>query len=80
MSKYDAIGALLNSSLNKKLLFSEIDAVVGGLPASAQKHLAWWFGTADASPTHVQKRAWEEAGYTVDSVNIQNKTVWFKKV
>jgi hypothetical protein len=39
--------------------WSELDQLVGGLPASAEKHRAWWSGDRP----HV--RAWRAAGYTL---------------
>lgn len=49
------------------LTFDELDALVGGLPASARRHRAWWANEAD--PRAPQKRAWVTAGYRVDDVS-----------
>ena len=43
--------------------WTELDRVVGGLPASASRHRAWWSGDR----THV--RAWRSAGFTVTDLH-----------
>ena len=42
------------------MTFSQIDSVVGRLPASARKHNAWW---ANSVTAHSHARAWLDAGY-----------------
>lgn len=42
--------------------WDELDALVGGLPASATKHRAWWYGDRP----HV--KAWRLAGFTVTNL------------
>lgn len=46
------------------LSWPEFDAVVGGIPASAARHRAWWSG--DRPHT----RAWRSAGFTVSEVRM----------
>jgi hypothetical protein len=45
------------------LTWTELDRVVGGLPASASRHRAWWSGDR----THV--RAWRSAGFAVTDLH-----------
>ena len=56
--------------------FVEIERLVGQLPQSAHDHDAWWL---DASPnaTHVQSRAWRDAGRRVVKVDRRAKIVIF---
>jgi hypothetical protein len=56
------------------LTFQVIDALVGGLPASARMHRAWWAN--DASHSHA--RAWLGCGRTVASVDFTGKSVTFR--
>lgn len=54
--------------------FDRIGALVGGLPASARRHRAWWANDA----THSQARGWLEAGWRVASVNLEASRVRFE--
>lgn len=47
------------------------------LPASAYGHAAWW---ANDSTSHVQARAWLEAGYKTENIDISKQTVEFVRV
>lgn len=58
--------------------FSAIDEIVT-LPASARRHMAYWYGAASTSPTHTWKRAWEMAGYTVETVDLAAERVTFRR-
>lgn len=66
MGKYDPLRVLLQAHDGPQLTlsFAEIAAAVGGLPASANTHRAWWAN----DPSHVQARAWLDAGFAVESV------------
>ncbi len=78
MSKYDGLRDALRTDgrAGVPMTFSQIAEVVGDLPRSARIHAAWWYGTA-AGSRHVQKRAWEAAGYTVETVDRDAGTVTF---
>jgi hypothetical protein len=58
-----------------ELTFEEVSVLVGGLPASARDHLAWWGN----EKTHVQSAAWLSAGYLVDWIDLVNGRVRFKR-
>ena len=76
MAKYDALGAQLSGGpAVVQLSFAEIDALVGGLPASARTWRQWWENEAG----HVQASAWLSAGYKVGDVNLSAETVRFEK-
>jgi hypothetical protein len=52
VSRYDSLtGHLLkNTEPVVTMTFTELDAVVGGLPASARKYQAWWTNSASSQP------------------------------
>lgn len=56
--------------------FSDVSDLVGGLPASARDHPAWW-GNEHA---HVQSAAWLSAVYRVEAINFAKRRVRFKRV
>lgn len=58
-----------------EMTFDEIDALVGGLPVSAVRHQAWW--SNEVAGSHVQARAWMEAGREVVAVDRQGRRVLF---
>lgn len=55
--------------------FSEVAELVGGLPASASNHRAWWSNESGDRPT--QARAWMDAGWRVAEVNLTAERVRF---
>ncbi|MDX8145003.1 hypothetical protein SK854_23030 [Lentzea sp. BCCO 10_0061] len=55
-----------------ELSFAEIADLVGGLPASAYEHRAWW-----ANGLLSQQAAWHRAGWQVDFVSIERRHVRF---
>ena len=60
--------------------FSSLDDIIGGLPPSSRKYTSNWYGSTAAAPTHVWKQAWEDAGFTVDSVDLSEGTVSFRRL
>ena len=82
MPKYEPLTLWLqkNNSARIRAPLAALDELVdGGLPASARTHTAWWMGAAFPSQ-HVQKHAWEAAGYTVESVDIGSEVVTFRRL
>jgi hypothetical protein len=63
-SKYDGITRLLagRTEPTVTLEWRAIDKAVGGLPTSAREYGAWWHGDRP------QVRAWQSAGYILDTV------------
>lgn len=83
MSKYLSLGIYLENQDNKnvRLTFNEIERILGfKLPKYLRKWQAGWYGTAEASPTHVQKSVWESVGYHVKHVDIIEEIVTFEKI
>jgi hypothetical protein len=65
------------SQQNKSMRFSEIERCIGHpLPASAHKYRPWFGNNAGS---HVQARAWLDAGWEVDSVDLRREIVWFRR-
>lgn len=57
-----------------ELSFTEIEAILEKtLPNSARVSRAWWAN----SPT-TQGRAWQEAGWLIDSLDLENRVVIFR--
>lgn len=79
MSKYSALRRQLEREAGPsvEMAFDEIDDVVGGLPASARRYSAWWSNEREG--THVQARAWIDAGWRVANVNLTAQRVRFSR-
>ena len=76
-SKYFPLYEYLDQQPDAGLLelsFAEIEEILGKrLPSSAQSARAWWANSATA-----QGRTWQEAGWLIDDVDFENKTVTFR--
>ena len=79
-SKYDPLRERLaqDGSAEVRMPFAVLDGLVtGGLPASARRWKVWWQN--DGAGSHVQARAWLDAGYRADSVELPNGPVIFRR-
>lgn len=56
-----------------QMTFAEIEELVGRLPDSARLHRAWWSNSSHAG------RAWQEAGWHLQSVNQTSRHVVFAR-
>jgi hypothetical protein len=66
-----------HSESYETLRFGEIEQIIGDkLPPSAHNHREWWSNHAGS---HVQARAWLEAGWEVESVDQEVRTVRFRR-
>jgi len=66
-----------HSESYETLSFGEIEQIIGDkLPPSAHNHREWWSNHAGS---HVQARAWLEAGWEVESVDQEVQTVRFRR-
>jgi hypothetical protein len=80
MAKYDPLAAYLNdvpmSQATVTMTFSQVAAIVGGLPPSAYALRQWW-----ANDSKVEARAWRSAGWHVDSEGVEfgSQTVRFAR-
>ena len=81
MNRYDPLRDRLrevHGASEVTLTFAEIEQLIGGsLPASAREHRAWWANEGRPDSSHVQCRAWMEAGWFVDSVDVHAGRVTF---
>ena len=60
-----------------KLSFARIDGLIGSnLPMSAYKDQAWWSNTS----SNVHSKAWLNAGWEVQEINLKEGYAVFKKV
>jgi len=65
MAKYDPLCRYLRRQrlAEFELSFAEMERVISGmLPGSATRP-QWWANVPDPDSTHVQRRAWADAGY-----------------
>lgn len=77
-SKYAPLADLLASapSIAFRTTFADIERALGfPLPASARRHRPWWGN----SRGNAQARAWLDAGWVVDAVNLTAETVAFRR-
>jgi len=59
------------------LKFAQIDGIIAdNLPMKAYKNQTWWIN----NPSSLHARAWLEAGWRVEKVNLEEGTVTFRKV
>jgi hypothetical protein len=81
VSKYAGLGGYLKFrgafTNTVRLGLARIDGIIGdNLPMDAYKNERWW----DNVPSHVHARAWLEAGWETQEVNLKEGYVIFKKV
>ena len=78
-SKYYPLLTYLNEQPLDELTLtlSEIESMMGvSLPASARTRRAWW---SNRSRGAVQAEAWMEAGYHVETIDLENEQITFRK-
>jgi hypothetical protein len=79
MGKYDPLRDHLDGARESllRLSFSDIERILGGtLPASARKHPAW-SGNEEQGGMHSHARAWLDAGYRTQKLDLNAQTVEF---
>ncbi len=84
MNTYDPLRQYLSnlpsSQSQVDLSFSDIEEIIRTpLPPSARNHRPWW-GNERSSNMHTQCKAWIEAGWEVETVDLQGETVRFRRV
>jgi hypothetical protein len=80
MSKYQPLAKHLEAqgSAVVTITFAEIDRLLGDpLPPSARQYRPWWANEREGS--HVQARAWLDAGWKVDAVDLSEERVTFRR-
>ena len=83
MSKYDLLFnelvAIPSGITEKTLTFGEIEKILGfKLPDSAYNYRQWWANPSSAKD-HPYAQSWIAAGWTVETVNQDEKWVRFKR-
>lgn len=79
-NKYEALTSYLRFRAaftdTVKLSFAQIDGIIGdNLPLTAYRSTEWW----ENSPSNVHAKAWVNAGWKVEEVNLKEAYVVFKK-
>jgi hypothetical protein len=80
MAIYEPLGQFLKEkSLSRiPMTFLEVEAVIGRkLPASAYEHRPWW---ANEARGHSHAKAWLQAGYETEHVDMKSKKLVFVRV
>jgi hypothetical protein len=78
--KYEALKTHLarNAARRVSMTFAEVAKVIGKpLPASAYRYPSWW---ANDAAHHAQARAWAEAGYRTENVDLKEQRVEFVRI
>ena len=76
MTKYTKLTCWLNNPQLVVLSFKQIENIIDDhLPESAHKYAAWWGKDTDSE----QCRAWRDAGWEVESVDLRSEEVVFRK-
>jgi hypothetical protein len=79
IAKYDPLQAYLTRRGNAEfeLAFEEVERIIGtALPASASRP-QWWANETNTETSHVQCRAWRDAGY--DAFLLPSRRVLFTR-
>lgn len=79
MSKYDPLRKYLAAGTANpwRATFADVEAVLGfPLPQSAYAYPAWWSNDATG---HSHARAWLDAGWKTEAVDLQGQNVTFRK-
>ena len=79
MGKYEPFTEFLRSQRAERIAmtFAEIERVIGfTLPRSASEHRAWWSNNPSNS---VMTKAWLEAGYQSEQVDMENRKLVFSR-
>jgi hypothetical protein len=82
MSKYDPLRKWLQSKPAKTFTasFGEIEVAIGfRLPASARDWKYWWDNEPRHETRHVQCKAWRDAGFQTQNLDLVKETVEFAR-
>lgn len=77
MGKYDSLFWYLKQASKSQniLTYSEIERILDEkLPDSAYKYKQWWDNNS-----HIQSKAWRDAGYKVETVHLGEKVVFVEE-
>jgi len=80
MSSYAPLADYLKQSGSNSVAatFADIETVLGRtLPPSAYRHRPWW---ANEARGHSHAKAWLDAGYETEQVDMENRKLVFRKI
>jgi hypothetical protein len=82
MGKYDRLTRWLERQLGDRIEVSfedieDADKIGVQLPESAKAYREWWANEVNPKTRHFQCRAWTEAGWRVESVDLAAEVVIF---
>ena len=80
MAKYTSLQRVFQTQVSDfiRMTFDEVEQEAGTtLPASARLHQAWW---ANDRARHVQAKAWLDAGFESEQVDMKAGTLAFRRV
>ena len=80
MGKYEPLSEFLRKQAANevRVSFEQIERIIGAkLPASAHEHRAWWSNNPNNS---VMTRAWLDAGFRSEQVDMARRKLTFRKV
>lgn len=80
MTRYEPLGRYLTKTAAKQIAmtFREVESVIGRkLPPSAYRHRPWW---ANEARGHSHAKAWLQAGYETEQVDMAARTLVFRRV
>jgi len=81
MPKYDPLSGHLRRQRQDELelTFAEIERILGAMLPKSATRPQWWANTTDLDTSHVQRKAWRDAGYHAFLLTGKDR-VRFKKV
>lgn len=82
MAKYDPLHLYLRRKTASELemSFRDVERVIGAMLPNSAARPQWWANEADTGTSHVQTRAWRDAGYDAfliageDRIRFQRRT------
>lgn len=79
MAKYDPLETYLRrrAGAELELSFADIERIVGSMLPNSASRPQWWANETDAASSHVQCRAWRNAGY--DAFLLPGERVLFSR-
>lgn len=80
MPKYDPLSGHLRRQRQDELelSFAEIERILGAMLPKSATRPQWWANTTDPDTSHVQRKAWRDAGYDAFLLTGQDR-VRFKR-
>ncbi len=80
MPKYDPLSGHLRRQRHDELelTFAEIERILGAMLPKSAIRPQWWANTTDPDTSHMQRKAWRDAGYDAVLLTVKDR-VRFKR-